>query len=100
MNRSPSWSAGSHQFARLRWDDDDRELLQVWTGDLSASDAWSGRSDVFVVVHTFTYRVSGWALLERLDRREVAELLLDSYTIRGGVRRGEAVDEAAYFGRV
>lgn len=97
---SPSWSAGSHQFARLRWDDDGRELLQTWTADMSAGDAWAARPDVFVVVHTFTYRVSGWALLERLDRREVAELLLDSYTIRGGVRRGEAVDEAAYFGRV
>jgi hypothetical protein len=30
----------------------------------------------------------------------VAELLLDSYAIRGGVKRGEAVDEAAYFARV
>ena len=58
------------------------------------------RRDVFPVVHTFRYRVSTWALLARLGRREVAELLLDSYAIRGGVRRGEAVDEAAYFGRV
>jgi hypothetical protein len=97
---SASWSAGSHQFARLRWDDRGRELLQVWTGDLTASGAWSARPDTFVVVQTFRFRVCGWALLERLDRREVAELLLDSYTIRGGVRRGEAVDEAAYFGRV
>jgi RNA polymerase sigma-70 factor (sigma-E family) len=32
---SPSWSAGRHQFARLRWDDDGRELLQSWSGDLS-----------------------------------------------------------------
>jgi hypothetical protein len=97
---SPSWSAGSHQFARLRWDDDVRELLQVWTGDMTASGAWSARAETFVAVQTFRYRVSGWALLERLDRREVAELLLDSYAIRGGVRRGQAVDEATYFGRV
>ena len=39
-------------------------------------------------------------MLERLSRREVAELLLDSYAIRGGARRGAAVDEAAYFARV
>ncbi len=44
---SPSWSAGSHQFARLRWDDDGRELLQTWSGDLSLGDALRGRVDVF-----------------------------------------------------
>jgi hypothetical protein len=97
---SPSWSAGRHQFARRRWDDDGRELLQSWSGDMSLGDALQGRREVFPVVHTFRYRVSTWAFLERLSRREVAELLLDSYAIRGGVKRGEAVDEAAYFARV
>ena len=97
---SPSWSSGSHQFARLRWDDDGRELLQTWSGDLSLGDALRGRIDVFPVVHTFRHRVSMWAVLERLSRREVAELLLDSYAIRGGLRRGQAVDERAYFARV
>ena len=97
---SPSWSAGRHQFARLRWDDDGRELLQTWSADLSLGDALKGRREVFPVVHVFRYRVSTWAVLERLTRREVAELLLDSYAVRGGVRRGDAVDEAAYFGRV
>jgi hypothetical protein len=28
-----------------------------------------------------------WARLDRLDRRELAELLLESYDIRGGRRR-------------
>jgi hypothetical protein len=97
---SPSWSAGSHQFARLRWDDEGRELLQTWSGDMSLGAALTGREDVFPVVQVFRFRVSPWAVLERLGRREVAELLLDSYAIRGGVRRGEAVDEAAYFARV
>ena len=96
---SPSWSAGSHQFARLRWDDDGRELLQTWTADLAMSDALAARPNAFPVVHTFRYRVTSWAVLARLDRREVAELLLDSYAVRGGVRRGEAVDEKAYFSR-
>jgi hypothetical protein len=97
---SPSWSAGRHQFARLRWDDAGRELLQTWSGDLSLGDALQGRREMFPVVHVFRYRVSTWAVLGQLTRREVAELLLDSYAVRGGVRRGEAVDEAAYFGRV
>ena len=94
---SPSWSAGSHQFARLRWDDDGRELLQTWSGDLSLGEALQARRDVFPVVHVFEHRVSTWAVLERLSRREVAELLLDSYAIRGGVRRGGRVDEKSYF---
>ena len=97
---SPSWSAGSHQFARLRWDDDGRELLQTWSPDMSLGEALDARRDVFPVVHVFRFRVSTWALLERLDRREVAELLLDSYAIRGGLRRGQAVDETRYFARV
>ena len=84
---SPSWSAGSHQFARLRWDDDGRELLQTWTGDMTLERRAGGAAaTAFPVVHTFRYRVTSWAVLERLDRREVAELLLDSYAIRGGVR--------------
>ena len=97
---SSSWSAGRHQFARLRWDDDGRELLQTWSGDMSLGAALQGRRDVFPVVHTFRFRVSTWAVLARVSRREVAELLLDSYAIRGGTRRGEAVDEEAYFARV
>ena len=52
---------------------------------------------MFPVVHVFEHRVSTWAVLERLSRREVAELLLDSYAIRGGVRRGGRVDEKSYF---
>ena len=97
---SPAWSAGRHQFARLRWDDDGRELLQSWSGDMSLGDALQGRRDVFPVVQVFRFRVSTWAVLGRLSRREVAELLLDSYAIRGGVRRGPVVDEEAYFARV
>jgi hypothetical protein len=97
---SPSWSAGSHQFARLRWDDDGRELLQTWSSDMSLADALEARRDVFPVIHVFRFRVSTWAVLACLDRREVAELLLDSYAIRGGQRRGQAVHEAEYFARV
>ncbi|MEV0788785.1 hypothetical protein [Kribbella sp. NPDC050459] len=44
---SPAWFAGRHQFARLRWDDAGRELLQVWTGDMTTQAALAERRDVF-----------------------------------------------------
>jgi hypothetical protein len=93
---SPAWYAGRHQFARLRWDDAGRELLQVWTGDMTTQAALAERREVFPVVHTFQYRVTCWGYLDRLDLRETAELLLDSYGIRGGPKRGQAVDPADF----
>jgi hypothetical protein len=93
---SPAWYAGRHQFARLRRDDDERELLQVWTGDMDTEAALTARRDVFVEVHTFQYRVTVWCYLDRIDLREAAELLLDSYGIRGGPRRRAAINAADY----
>ncbi|NUO33479.1 MAG: MmcQ/YjbR family DNA-binding protein [Dermatophilaceae bacterium] len=84
---SPAWYAGRHTFARLRWDDDGHELVQVWTGEMDTGQALDGRRDTFVRIDTFRYRVTMWARLDLLDRRELAELLLDSYDIRGGRRR-------------
>ncbi len=84
---SPAWHAGRHTFARLRWDDDGRELVQVWTGEMDTEPALADRRDTFVRIDTFRYRVTMWARLDRLDRRELAELLLESYDIRGGRRR-------------
>lgn len=93
---SPAWSAGRHQFARLRWDDEARELLQLWSGDMDLPDQMKGRPE-FARIDVFRFRVSVWALLERLDVREAAELMLDSYAIRSGPRRRQRVDEPAYF---
>jgi len=84
---SPAWCAGRHTFARLRWDEEGRELVQVWTGEMDTEQALAGRRDTFVHIDTFRYRVTMWARLDRLDRRELAELLLESYDIRGGRRR-------------
>ncbi len=55
------------------------------------------RAGTFVRLDTLDFRVSVWARLDRLEPRELAELVLDSYRIRGGVRRGERVDEDTYF---
>jgi hypothetical protein len=93
---SPAWYAGRHPFARLRWDDDGRELLQVWTAEMDTARALAGRRDVFPVVQAFSFRVTMWCRLDLLDQRELAELLLDSYGARGGVRRRQAVDPASF----
>lgn len=84
---SPAWFAGRHPFARLRLDDTGRELVQVWTGEMDTEAALAGRRDTFVRIDTFRFRVTLWARLDRIDRRELAELLLDSYDVRGGPRR-------------
>ena len=93
---SPAWYAGRHTFARYR-EDRGRPIVQLWSGDMDLGRQLAPRSSTFVRIDTFDFRVSVWALLDRLDRRELAELLLDSYGIRGGVRRARRVDEAAYF---
>jgi hypothetical protein len=93
---SPAWYAGRHQFARLRWDEDGRELLQYWTGEMDTERALADRRDVFPWIATYSFRVSVWAYLDRLTVREVAEVLLDSYGVRGGARRRASVDPAAF----
>ncbi|GAA2741831.1 hypothetical protein GCM10009868_09420 [Terrabacter aerolatus] len=84
---SPAWRAGRHTFARARADDEGRDLVQVWTGEMDTEPALAGRRETFVRMETFRFRVTLWGRLDRLDRRELAELLLDSYDIRGGRRR-------------
>ena len=95
---SPAWYAGRHSFARYR-EDQGREIVQLWSGDMDLEAQLARRRDTFVRIDTFEYRVTVWARLDQLARRELAELLLDSYRIRGGRRRGERVEEAAYFQR-
>jgi hypothetical protein len=93
---SPAWYAGRHVFARYR-EDDGRQVVQLWSGDMDLERQLSSRRETFVRIDTFDFRVSVWALLDRLDPRELAELLLDSYGIRGGVRRAGRVDETTFF---
>lgn len=93
---SPAWYAGRHPFARYR-DDGGREIVQLWSGDMDLGAQLSDRADTFLRVDTFDFRVTVWAWLDRMGRRELAELLLDSYRVRGGVRRAGRVDERVYF---
>jgi hypothetical protein len=94
---SPAYYAGRHQFARRR-EVDGQPVVQLWSGDLDLGRQLASRPDTFVRIDTFDFRVSVRARLDRLGARELAELLLDSYRIRGGVRRAGRVDEQRYFG--
>ena len=83
---SPTFDVGRHPFARLRWDDAGREVLQFWTLDLDSGDALADRSDVFFAVHTFKVKASICAWLDRLEDDELTEILTDSWLARRGVR--------------
>ena len=93
---SPAWYAGRHMFARYR-EADGRQVVQLWSGDMDLGRQLAPRREMFVRIDTFDFRVSVWAVLDCLDPRELAELLLDSYSIRGGVRRAGRVDETRFF---
>lgn len=83
---SPTIDIGRHPFARLRWDDSGRELLQFWSLDLASEQALADRRDTFILVNTFKVKVSVWARLDRLDERELSEILTESWLARRGVR--------------
>ena len=82
----PAIEIGRHPFARLRWDEEGRELLQYWSMDQDSAAALADRDDTFVRVDTFQVKVSVWARLDRLDEAELAELLEESHRARRGVR--------------
>jgi hypothetical protein len=82
----PAIDVGRHPFARLRWGDDGREILQFWSLELDTEPALADRSEVFFRVDTFKVKVSVWAWLDRLDVDELAEILTDSWRARRGVR--------------
>lgn len=84
---SPTFNIGRHPFARLRWADDGRQILQFWSDDLANEQALAEQKDIFFVVHTFTRKVSIWAWLDRLDEQELTEILTDSHRARRGARR-------------
>jgi hypothetical protein len=81
----PTYDVGRHPFARLRLDED-REVLQYWSLERDSDLALADRADVFFRVDTFKVKVSVHAWLERLDVDELAEILVDSWRARRGVR--------------
>ncbi len=83
---APTYDVGRHPFARLRWDDSGREVLQFWSLELDSGPALADRPDTFLRVDTFKVKVSIWARLDLLDLQELTEILTDSHRARRGVR--------------
>jgi hypothetical protein len=90
------WRAGRHVFVRLV-DVDAAWRARLWSGDMSLAHALRERPRVFVAVDEFRFRVAFEVALPRIGRREFAELLLDSYAVRCGRRRADAVDLTRFF---
>jgi hypothetical protein len=85
---APTYTVGRHPFARLRWADDGREILQFWTMEPDAGEILAGRRDVFFRVERFKVKTTVLAWLDRLDEQELAEIITESHRARRGVRTG------------
>lgn len=83
---APTYDIGRHPFARLRWSEDGREILQFWTMDPDTEEMLADRRDTFFRIETFKVKASVWAWLDRLDHQELAEILTESHRARRGAR--------------
>jgi hypothetical protein len=83
---TPTYEIGRHPFARLRWTDEGREILQFWTMDPDTEQMLAGRRDTFFRIDAFKVKASVWAWLDRLDEEELGEILTESHRARRGAR--------------
>lgn len=79
---SPAYDVARRQFARLRWDDTGREILQFWTDDREA--LVHGHPDTYWITKAFPAAVFGW--LDSLDRDELYEVLANSWRVQAPKR--------------
>jgi hypothetical protein len=83
---SPAYDVAGRQFARLRHFKD-RQILHFWVADLGAKQAlMESEPSTYWTVHAFATHSSLWAWLDRLDRRELRELLVESWQARAPKR--------------
>lgn len=81
---APTYITGRHPFARLRWGDDGREILQFWTMGPGTAEILADRRDTFFRIDSFKVKASVWAWLDRLDNDELTEILTESHRARRG----------------
>jgi hypothetical protein len=86
---SPAYDAG-RRFARLRHDES-RLILHFWVAALGAKQALIGSEpSTYWTVRAFTAPSSLWAWLDQLERRELRELLVESWYARAPKRLAKA----------
>jgi hypothetical protein len=78
---SPAYDVAGKQFARLRWDDGGREILQFWTGDSREALA---QGDAYWIAKAFPSAVFAW--LDQLGTDELREIITDSWRVRAPKR--------------
>ncbi|MFI5690251.1 hypothetical protein ACIA58_00305 [Kribbella sp. NPDC051586] len=80
---SPAYDVAGHQFARLRRDDDNREILQFWTTDDREALAGSN-PEAYWLAKAFPSAV--FAHLDALAADELREIVTDSWRARAPKR--------------
>jgi hypothetical protein len=79
---SPALVTRERQFARLRWDDDGREILQFWVADPDLVAAYVNDDPAtYRGAPGFSKKVV-MATLSRLDDQLLRELLVESWSCR------------------
>jgi hypothetical protein len=87
---SPAYDVAGRQFARLRHDES-RQILHFWVADLGAKQELIGSEpSTYWTVRAFAAHSSLWAWLDRLDRHELRELLVESWYARAPQRLAKA----------
>ncbi|TCC39061.1 hypothetical protein E0H75_39440 [Kribbella capetownensis] len=89
---SPAYDVSGKQFARLRWEDDGREILQFWTGD-DRNALIQSNPDAYFIVRAFPSAI--FAYLGALGVDELREIVTDSWQVRAPKRLVKAHPEVS-----
>ncbi|GAB3945500.1 hypothetical protein GCM10029976_071390 [Kribbella albertanoniae] len=80
---SPTYEVAGRQFARLRWNDEGREILQFWVPDDRGA-LVAASPDTYWLAKAFPSAVFAW--LDQLDDDELTEVVTDSWSARAPVK--------------
>lgn len=89
---SPAYDVAGKQFARLRWEDDGREILQFWTGDDRGALVQT-KPQAYWITRAFPSAM--FAYLDALDVDELREIVTESWRVRAPKRLVKAHPEVS-----